>query len=129
MILRLTSALFTSKYGFSVVAPISMTVPSSTYGKSASCCALLKRCISSINKIVRFPLMAMVSFAFSTMSVISFLPAVVAFICRNSPAVVFAITWASVVFPVPGGPYKIMEESLSAVIDLYKRVFLPIICS
>ena len=26
-------APFTSKYGFSVVAPISMTVPSSTYGR------------------------------------------------------------------------------------------------
>ena len=37
------SAEFTSKYGFSVVAPMSVTVPSSTCGSSASCCALLKR--------------------------------------------------------------------------------------
>ena len=36
----------TSKDGFSVVAPISVTVPSSTAGRSASCWALLKRCIS-----------------------------------------------------------------------------------
>ena len=34
-------ALFTSKYGFSVVAPINIIVPFSTYGKSASCCNLL----------------------------------------------------------------------------------------
>ena len=32
-----TRALFTSKNGFSVVAPIRITVPSSTNGKSASC--------------------------------------------------------------------------------------------
>ena len=41
----------TSKEGFSVVAPISVITPFSTAPKSESCCALLKRCISSINKI------------------------------------------------------------------------------
>jgi hypothetical protein len=40
----------TSKYGFSVVAPISVTSPSSTAGRSASCWALLKRWISSRKK-------------------------------------------------------------------------------
>ena len=45
----------TSKYGFSVVAPISVTMPSSTAGSSASCCALLKRWISSRKRIVRWP--------------------------------------------------------------------------
>ena len=34
-------ALFTSKYGFSVVAPIKIIRPFSTYGSSASCCNLL----------------------------------------------------------------------------------------
>src|SRR5919197_1569483 len=48
----------TSKYGFSVVAPISVTSPSSTAGSSASCCALLKRWISSRKKIVGSPLAA-----------------------------------------------------------------------
>ena len=43
----------TSKYGFSVVAPISVIRPSSTAGSSASCCALLKRWISSRKRIVR----------------------------------------------------------------------------
>ena len=45
----------TSKYGFSVVAPISVTSPSSTAGSSASCWALLKRWISSRKRIVRGP--------------------------------------------------------------------------
>ena len=43
----------TSKNGFSVVAPIRIIVPSSTQGKSTSCWLLLKRCISSRNKMVR----------------------------------------------------------------------------
>ena len=34
-------ALFTSKYGFSVVAPIKIISPFSTYGSKASCCNLL----------------------------------------------------------------------------------------
>ena len=42
----------TSKYGFSVVAPMSVIVPSSTCGRSASCWALLKRWISSMNRTV-----------------------------------------------------------------------------
>ena len=41
IILLETRALLTSKYGFSVVAPIKIIVPSSTYGKRASCCDLL----------------------------------------------------------------------------------------
>ena len=49
------AAPMTSNEGFSVVAPISVTVPSSTCGSSASCCALLKRWISSMNRIVRRP--------------------------------------------------------------------------
>jgi len=36
-------APFTSKEGFSVVAPIRIMLPFSTKGKKASCCALLKR--------------------------------------------------------------------------------------
>ena len=40
---RLSSAPITSNDGFSVVAPISATVPFSTCGRNASCCALLNR--------------------------------------------------------------------------------------
>ena len=50
---RDSSAELTSKKGFSVVAPISTTRPSSTAGSSVSCWALLKRWISSRKKIVR----------------------------------------------------------------------------
>ena len=53
---RESSAEFTSKYGFSVVAPISVTRPSSTACSTESCCALLKRWISSMKRIVRRPL-------------------------------------------------------------------------
>src|SRR6266581_3511418 len=45
----------TSNAGFSVVAPISVIRPSSTAGSTASCCALLKRWISSRKRIVRWP--------------------------------------------------------------------------
>ena len=41
----------TSKDGFSVVAPIRTMVPVSTAPSRASCCALLKRWISSMNRI------------------------------------------------------------------------------
>jgi len=44
----------------------------------------------------------------------SFLPDVVAFREWKAAFVVFAITLAIVVFPVPGGPKKITDESLSA---------------
>ena len=50
---RESKAALTSNDGFSVVAPISVIVPSSTLGSSASCCALLKRWISSMNRTVR----------------------------------------------------------------------------
>ena len=57
---RDSSAALTSNDGFSVVAPISVTVPASTWGSSASCCALLKRWISSMNSTVRSPLLVAV---------------------------------------------------------------------
>ena len=41
----------TSNDGFSVVAPISVTVPFSTAPNRESCCDLLNRWISSINRI------------------------------------------------------------------------------
>ena len=44
------------------------------------------------------------SFASFTTCSISFFPATVALICLNSALVVCAITFARVVFPVPGGP-------------------------
>ena len=96
----------TSKLGFSVVAPIKVISPDSTCGKNASCCALLKRWISSTNKIVRkpkFQFCRACSITFST----SFLPLVTALSSINSAFTSCAIIRASVVFPVPGGPQKI----------------------
>ena len=46
------SAELISKEGFSVVAPMRMMLPFSTKGRKASCCALLKRWISSTNRMV-----------------------------------------------------------------------------
>src|SRR5438132_9461915 len=44
---RDSSAPVNSKLGFSVVAPMRVTTPFSTQGRKASCCARLKRWISS----------------------------------------------------------------------------------
>ena len=52
---RESTAALTANDGFSVVAPISVTVPFSTCGRKASCWLLLKRWISSTNRIVRLP--------------------------------------------------------------------------
>ncbi len=49
------SAAFSSKDGFSVVAPTSVTVPSSITGRKESCCARLKRWISSTKSSVPLP--------------------------------------------------------------------------
>lgn len=73
-------ALFTSKYGFSVVAPINITVPFSTYGSKASCCNLLNLWISSINNML-FPIGFSIKFFVSSITFfISATPAVTAFI-------------------------------------------------
>ena len=50
------SAEFTSKEGFSVVAPMKTMVPSSTWGRKASCWALLNRCTSSTKRTVPRPI-------------------------------------------------------------------------
>ena len=65
---------------------------------------MLNLWISSTNRMVRRSSMPRASLAPFTASSMSFLPAVVALIWTNLDLVVFAITWARVVFPVPGGP-------------------------
>ena len=57
-----------------------------------------------MKRMVFFPYMPSDSFAWATTSSISFFPATVALICVKRALVVLAITLASVVFPVPGGP-------------------------
>ena len=94
----------TSKYGFSVVAPISVTSPSSTAGRSASCWALLKRWISSRKRIVRWPDPPSRSRARASTSRTSFTVAETAESSSKAAPVVSATMRASVVLPVPGGP-------------------------
>ena len=121
------SAPFTSKEGFSVVAPIRMIAPFSTNGRKASCCALLKRCISSTKTIVLFPLM-LSSSAFFITSLISLMPLVTAEKFMKDALVFLAITLAKVVFPTPGGPQKIIEGIRSFSMIFLKTFPSPIRC-
>ncbi len=50
---RESSGVLSEKYGFSVVAPINVIVPSSTEGSNTSCCAFDQRWTSSTNNTVR----------------------------------------------------------------------------
>ena len=115
-------ALLTSKDGFSVVAPIRMIDPFSTKGRNASCCALLKRWISSTKTMVRLPVLACASACFMT-SRISLMPLVTAEKSMNEAQVRRAITRAKVVLPTPGGPQKIIEGVRSA--SIMERRALP----
>ena len=101
------SAELTSNEGFSVVAPIKVNKPDSTWGKKASCWLLLKRCTSSTNTIVRCgsrPSRAVT--AKSTASRISLTPPSTALIDKNCASNASAIKRAIVVLPTPGGPHK-----------------------
>ena len=115
-------APFTSNDGFSVVAPISVIAPFSTKGRNASCCALLKRWISSMNTMVRPPARLIESARFMT-SRISLMPLVTAEKSMNVACVWCAMTRASVVLPTPGGPQKIMDCTWSA--SMMRRRTLP----
>jgi len=106
---RLSSAELTSKLGFSVVAPSRVSVPRSTCGSSASCCALLKRWISSRKRTVRWPWRRARSSAWATASRMSFTPADTADIWTKAAFVAPASSRARVVFPVPGGPQRMSE--------------------
>ena len=102
--LRLTNGELTLKNGFSVVAPTSSTSPASTSGSSTSCWLRLNRWISSRNNTVRFPPWLSRSRAPSSTARTSLMPTAAAFSCSKWACVVPAISRASVVFPVPGGP-------------------------
>ena len=106
---RDSSAALTSNDGFSVVAPIRTMSPASTRGRNASCCALLKRWISSTNTIVRRPIRRRRSCAAAMTSLISLMPASTALNGTKCACVISAITRASVVLPVPGGPQRMID--------------------
>src|SRR6266542_621858 len=102
-------AAFTSKDGFSVVAPIRMSVPFSTWGRKASCCPLLKRWISSTKRMVRLPPRARSVSASATTWRISLTPASTAEKGTKRAPATWAMRKATVVLPVPGGPQRIIE--------------------
>ena len=103
---RESRAEFTSNYGFSVVAPMSTMMPSSTAGSRASCWALLKRWISSMKRMVRVEYMALRSAASPRILRTSATPLVTALICWKCARVRLATMRARVVFPDPEGPRR-----------------------
>jgi hypothetical protein len=105
---RERSAELTSNDGFSVVAPMKVSRPLSTKGRKPSCCALLKRWISSTKRMVRRPWSRHIS-ACATASRTSLMPENTADSAMNSHANCVAIIRASVVLPTPGGPHRIIE--------------------
>ena len=92
-----------------MVAPTRNTSASSTAGSSVSCCALLKRWISSRKKIVRSPLVSRRCWARSSTARTSARPALTADASSKAAREFTASSRASVVLPVPGGPYRIIE--------------------
>src|SRR3569832_582437 len=107
---RESNALFSSNEGFSVVATMKVSVPSSTMGRKASCCALLKRCTSSTIRLVARPDCARTCLACSTAARTSFTPACTAEMLKNCACTRRAMSRACVVLPVPGGPHRIIER-------------------
>ena len=81
---------------------MNVTRPCSTNGRNASCCALLKRCTSSTNRIVCRPDCASVASARATASRMSLTPDSTAESAMNSALNASAISRASVVLPTPG---------------------------
>ena len=108
--IRERSAELTSKYGFSVVAPMSVTVPSSTCGSSASCWALLKRWISSRNSTLRVPWRFSRSCASAMVDRTSATPDMTADSDVKWAPISPASSRARLVLPVPGGPHRSSDD-------------------
>ena len=117
---RESRALLTSKDGFSVVAPMRVSVPFSTVGSTASCCSLLKRWISSMNRMVRLPCMPNRSRASAVALCRSFTPALTALSATKWESVARAMMKARVVLPEPGGPQRIIEKGVSRSMDSFR---------
>ena len=96
----------TEKNGFSVVAAMRVTQRFSTPGSSASCCALVKRCTSSTNSTVSWPLRTSSARAPSMAARTSLTPAATAETSTKRRRVCWLTIAAIVVLPVPGGPHS-----------------------
>ena len=125
---RLIRGALTVKNGFSVVAPTRTTVRSSTPGSRASCWLLLKRWISSMNRMLRRPRAPRRSRAAASTARTSLTPALVADSSSKCDRVAWAMMWASEVFPVPAGPHRITDRSSSASISARRALPGPSTC-
>ena len=101
----------TSKDGFSVVEPNRMMSPFSTYGRKAACWALLKRWISSMNRIMGLPKSFFCCSALAMNSLTSLIPDRTALKNSQGRSKWRASIVPRVVLPEPGGPQKMMETS------------------
>ena len=119
------SAEFTSKNGFSVVAPTSTSTLSSTACKSASCWLLLKRWISSTKSMVRIPPVSSLRSAAEISRRRSDTVPPMAETSTNVALVVSATTCAMEVLPVPAGPNRITELSVSDSMALRSQLPSP----
>ena len=97
-----------------MVAPTSTMVPSSITGRNRSCCARLKRWISSTNSSVPCPVSRRARAASNTF-LRSATPEKIAEICSKCSSVASASSRATVVLPVPGGPQNTSEPSVRVV--------------
>src|SRR5438552_1454069 len=88
---------------------MSVTVPFSTCGRRASCWALLKRWISSMNRTVRVPSIATCSCAAAIAARTSATPLITAERVVNRAPTASARRRPSVVLPLPGGPHRRIE--------------------
>ena len=112
-----------------MVAPMSETMPSSMAGSRASCCALLKRWISSMNRTVRAAPRVRASRAPWMAARTSAVPELTAESWTRRAPVWPAMSRASVVLPHPGGPKKIMLKSSPPSTAARSTVPGPTMCS
>ena len=106
-----------------MVAPMRTMSPDSTWARRASCCALLKRWISSMKTMLRRPSRRRRSEASFRISRSSLTPESTALIASKWARVIRRITLARVVFPEPGGPHRIRERSAS--VSMARRRGVP----
>ena len=107
---RDSSGATTENDGFSVVAATNNTTRFSTAESSASCCVLENRCTSSMNSTVCSPLSSALR-ASSMTARTSLTPADSADSASNRRPVACETSAASVVLPLPGGPYRMADAT------------------
>ena len=110
-------------YGLDVVRPIKVISPDSRCGSSISCLSLLSLCISSIISTIPSYI-----FASSITTSISFLLLTVALSTLYFSFIDPAIAHAIDVLPIPGLPYKIIENILLLFIKFLIGAFSPTKC-